>query len=91
MKKVVIVTASWCSQCPQVKTVLNKLLEDNGDFLLEQLDADTQEDLVNTLRVRGLPTVLVYSSSEEDAVLQKTIVGVKSKSVYTEALYNEGV
>lgn len=83
MKKVVkIVTAAWCGQCPSVKKAFAELLEERGDFTLELIDADTQEKEVANLRVRGLPTTLLYRDGE----LVKSIVGPKQKSVFAEAL-----
>lgn len=66
MSNKVLVSAEWCSQCPVVK----KYIEDNN-IEVTMLDADTDFDEVNKLRVRGLPTMVV---GEERYVGAKQII-----------------
>lgn len=57
MKKVVVVSASWCPQCGPFKKAL-----ENAGIEFETLDADDarNEEYLKTAGVRGLPTTLVF-------------------------------
>ena len=79
LKKVVLVSAEWCGNCPAIKKVLNELVVERSDFSLEVLDADKDEKKVNTLRVRGLPTVLLYNP--ENDTPYKVMVGGSNRKV----------
>lgn len=54
MSEKVLVSASWCGQCPAVK----KYIKDNN-IEVTMLDADTDFEEVAKLRVRSLPTMVV--------------------------------
>lgn len=68
MKKVVVVSASWCSQCGPYKRALEQ-----AGIEFQSLDADDPEnaELLQTVGVRGLPTTLVFDSGP----LIGTVVG----------------
>lgn len=62
MKKVVVVSASWCSQCGPYKRALEQ-----AGIEYENLDADAPENekLLSQLGVRGLPTTIVFDGEIE--------------------------
>lgn len=66
MSDKVLITSSWCSSCPSVK----KYIEQNN-IEVTMLDADTDFEEVNKLRVRSLPTMVV---GEERYVGAKQII-----------------
>lgn len=68
MKKVIVVSASWCSQCGPYK----KALEQAG-IEYQSFDADNpdNEQFLMERGVRGLPTTLVY----DGGVHISTVVG----------------
>ena len=65
-KKLVIVSAAWCSNCGPLK----KKLEDAG-IEFETVDAEENMEFCRNYGVRGLPTTLFF----EDGDLVKSLVG----------------
>lgn len=68
MKKVVVVSASWCSQCGPYKRAL-----ESAGIEFQSFDADNpdNEQFLMERNVRGLPTTLVY----EGGIHIGTVVG----------------
>jgi len=63
---VVDLWAPWCGPCRMVKPVLEKLaVEYNGRVDLWEINADENPGLMRTLRVYGLPTLIVYKGGKE--------------------------
>lgn len=62
MKGVMVVSASWCSQCGPYKRAL-----DQAGIEYEEQDADDPENeaLLKILGVRGLPTTIVFDGEIE--------------------------
>ncbi|MDE1151780.1 MAG: thioredoxin family protein [Micavibrio sp.] len=53
--------ASWCPYCHKMQPHLDKLRADKGDKLrVYKVDADDEQELMNSYSVRTLPTLLVF-------------------------------
>ena len=74
---VVDLWAPWCGPCKMVKPILEKLaVEYAGRVDLWQVNADDNQDLLNELKVYGIPTLIVYRNGKET----QRQVGAKSAS-----------
>lgn len=74
---VVDLWAPWCGPCKVVKPTVEKLAtEYEGRVDVWQINADESQDLLRTLKVYGIPTILGYHDGRE--VIR--YVGVKPKS-----------
>lgn len=58
--------AEWCAPCRVLTPLLERLAKDyDGGFLLAKVDADENMRIAGRHKVRGFPTVIVYSRGEE--------------------------
>ncbi len=58
--------ASWCVPCQAIATTINTLgAEYAGRVDLWKIDADEQHDLVRSLRIYGIPTLIAYRDGQE--------------------------
>jgi thioredoxin 1 len=63
---VVDLWAPWCGPCKMVKPILEKLAEEyEGRVDLWQINADDSQELMNELKVYGIPTLIVYREGRE--------------------------
>jgi putative thioredoxin len=57
--------AVWCGPCKQLMPILDQLADEYaGRFVLAKVDADEQQQLVQQLGVRSLPTVVLFKNGE---------------------------
>lgn len=74
---VVDLWAPWCGPCKVVKPTVEKLASEyEGRVDVWQINADESQDLLRTLKVYGIPTILGYQDGKEVA----RYVGVKPKN-----------
>ena len=74
---VVDLWAPWCGPCKVVKPTVEKLASEyEGRVDVWQINADESQDLLRTLKVYGIPTILGY----QDGLEVVRYVGVKPKS-----------
>jgi len=74
---VVDLWAPWCGPCRAVKPTVEKLASEyEGRVDVWQVNADESQDLLRTLKVYGIPTILGYQDGQEVV----RYVGVKSKN-----------
>ena len=58
--------APWCGPCRAVKPALEKLaLEYEGRVDFWEINADKNQDLLRTLKVYGIPTLIAYENGNE--------------------------
>lgn len=58
--------AEWCGPCRVLTPLLEKLAKEfRGQFILAKVDADENMKIAGRHKVRGFPTVIVYSRGEE--------------------------
>ena len=63
---VVDLWAPWCGPCKMVKPVLEKLAQEyTGRVDLWQINADENQELLQELKVYGIPTLIVYREGKE--------------------------
>jgi thioredoxin len=69
--------APWCGPCKMIKPTLEKLAQEyEGRVDLWQVNADDNPELLKSLRVFGIPTLIVYRNGQET----QRYVGAKSSS-----------
>jgi thioredoxin 1 len=78
--------AEWCGPCLVLTPLLEKLVKAyGGQFLLAKVDADENMKIAGRHKVRGFPTVIVYShgveidrfhSAQTEGFLRRFIDGV---------------
>lgn len=66
-KKVIInFSAKWCEPCKKMKPYLLKLQEElKGKTSLIMLDADENKILLESMKITGLPVILIYENGKE--------------------------
>ena len=66
-KKVMInFSAVWCAPCKKMKPYLVKMKEELKDQItIVQLDADENKSLVDSMKLDGLPVILIYENGKE--------------------------
>jgi thioredoxin 1 len=58
--------APWCGPCKLVKPILEKLAQEYaGRVDLWQINADENQELLQQLKVYGIPTLIVYRAGKE--------------------------
>jgi thioredoxin 1 len=58
--------APWCAPCRAIGTVMEKLGEEYaGRVDLWKVNADEQPDLMRSLRIYGIPTLIAYRDGQE--------------------------
>lgn len=59
------VWADWCAPCKQLLPVLEKLANEyQGRFLIAKVNADQQQELVASLGVKSLPTLILVKNGQ---------------------------
>lgn len=60
------VTAAWCGPCRAAAPVIEEIAHSAPESLkVVVVDGDESPELVQTLRVRGFPTFIVFENGEE--------------------------
>lgn len=66
-KKVIInFSAKWCGPCKKMEPYLLKMQEElKGKIALIRLDADENKSLLESMKIEGLPVILIYENGKE--------------------------
>ena len=67
--------APWCGPCRMMAPVIDEIAESAEGFKVGKVNVDEQMEIAASLRVRSIPTLVVFRNGE---VAAKTI-GVQSK------------
>ena len=82
-KVIVDVYAAWCGPCKALSPIFQQLSEEfEGKCTFVKLNADANQALMQKLKVKGLPTILVYKGGQE----VHRQVGFANKDQLTEIL-----
>ncbi|TGD57975.1 rhodanese-like domain-containing protein [Flavobacterium humi] len=58
--------AEWCAPCKKMTPYITKMQEDlKGKMTIVRLDADKNKTLVNSLKLDGLPVIIMYENGKE--------------------------
>lgn len=77
------VWAEWCGPCKRMNPILSSLSDQYGDRLLvAKVDADSNADLVEELKVQGIPTMILYVNGSP----VKRIVGAQPRQALEMAI-----
>lgn len=73
------VWAEWCGPCKMVAPIVDQLSVDfQGQLSVGKLDADTNREIVQTLGVRNIPTIIFYKDGE---IVDKSVGAVTKESL----------
>ena len=78
MKKVIRFTASWCSPCKAMASILEEI---NTNIPIEVVDIDAQQDVAIEYGIRGVPTLVKVDNNGN---ITGRMVGVKAKNLVEE-------
>lgn len=73
-KHVIKVSANWCNPCKVLASNINDLPDNLKDVFVEIDADDAEEDLIELLNVRNIPTLIFYNNRVE----YKRVNGVKT-------------
>lgn len=62
--------ASWCGPCKMLSPIMEKLskkYEDKVNFY--KIDVDESSDLANTLKIKGIPTLIFFKDSLSTSII----------------------
>lgn len=52
--------ASWCGQCKMLEPLLEEFEKQHPDIPVGRMDADNYMPIVESLNIKGLPTVILW-------------------------------
>jgi thiol-disulfide isomerase/thioredoxin len=64
-KHIIKISAPWCGPCRTLKTIIDELDDEIKDLFVEINADEAEEELINILKVRNIPTVIFYNYTEE--------------------------
>ena len=80
--------APWCGPCRRLAPTIEKLAEEfQGRVKIGKLDTDQNVDIPGSLRITGIPAVIVFQGGKE----VDRIVGLQPEGKYKAALEKLGV
>jgi thioredoxin 1 len=76
-KSLIYIKASWCGPCKQLSPTIDEVSSDLGSSVtVAKMDADENMDLLKSMNIRNIPTLLYYKNGE----LKERTVGAKTKN-----------
>lgn len=61
---VVDVWAEWCGPCRVLSPIIDQLSEELESVKIGKLDADKNQEILKSLGIRSIPTILIYKDGE---------------------------
>jgi thioredoxin 1 len=71
-------SAEWCGPCRQLAPVMNEIKGQFSNVKFEEIDVDTNPELVEKYNVISIPTVIIEKNGE----LFERFTGLSSKWAY---------
>jgi thioredoxin 1 len=68
--------ADWCGPCSMVSPIIDKIAEENPQYVVGKINVDSEQELARTFKVFSIPTLIVMKNGE----VASRSVGAKSKS-----------
>lgn len=79
------VHAIWCNPCRQLSPIIDEIsAEYLGKISVGKLDADSNGEIINSLGVRSIPTILIYKDGE----IVERMVGMSTKQKISSTIEN---
>jgi thioredoxin 1 len=75
-------SAVWCGPCRQLAPVMNEIKGQFSNVKFEEIDVDTNPELVEQYNVISIPTVII----EKNGQLFERFTGASSKIAYVNAI-----
>jgi thioredoxin 1 len=75
-------SAVWCGPCRQLVPVMNEIKAQFSNVKFEEIDVDTNPELVEQYNVISVPTVII----EKNGQLFERFTGASSKIAYVNAI-----
>jgi thioredoxin 1 len=76
-KTLIYIKAPWCGPCKQLAPIIDEVSSEMGSSVtIAKMDADENMELLKTMNVRNIPTLLFYKNGE----LKERLVGLKTKN-----------
>jgi thioredoxin len=60
-------SADWCGACRAMSPILDTFERDNPDVRVVRVDVDKNRDLATHLKIRGIPTLMVFKNGNMTA------------------------
>lgn len=83
MRTLLYFTASWCRPCEKMKPLVEKMHENNQDFILEIIDVDYAKGHREKFAISSVPTFILI----ENDVEIKRISGAKTEDFMKDFIY----
>lgn len=62
--------ASWCGPCKKLSPIMEKLSKKyEGKVNFYKIDVDKSSDLANTLKIKGIPTLIFFKDSLSTSII----------------------
>ena len=75
--------ADWCGPCKMMSPVIDKIAEEYAENIkVGKVNVDDNQELAMKYNVMSIPTILIFKNGK----LEKTFIGVTSKSEIEEAI-----
>lgn len=68
-------TADWCQPCKTIKPIVQEINKDKGGLKFHMIDADTEQELVQSFKIKSLPTFIIINQG----IAIKKLVGSQTK------------
>ena len=57
--------ATWCGPCKMLSPILREVKDSLGDTVsIIKIDVDKNQELADALRIKGLPTLMIYKEGQ---------------------------
>lgn len=75
--------ADWCGPCRMMSPIIDEIAEEKADSIkVGKVNVDENQDLAMKYQVMSIPTIVIIKNGQ----VEKTFVGVRSKSEILEAI-----